>query len=156
MVDPQAVDESVPHEREDELVRPLKDERVLLADPREVVDVEEAPVAAGDRIDVEEPRARLRVSPVAVVLVDGHVIWDDVEDQSHAGVARRPGEPLELLGATERVRQATRVDHVVAVGRAGARLQRRRQVEMRDAEVAEVGDEQRAPANPKPAVSWSR
>ena len=43
MVDPQPVDEPVAHEREHELVGLLEHRLVLLADPGQVVDVEEAP-----------------------------------------------------------------------------------------------------------------
>ena len=122
VVDPQPVDEAVSDEREDQLVRLLEHDRVLLADAREVVDVEEPPVAPRGGVDVEEPRPELWIGPVSVVVVGRHVVGDNVEDQPDAGVAGRSGEPLELLGAPERVGQAARVDHVVAVGGAGPRL----------------------------------
>ena len=46
---------------------------------------------------------------------------------------------MERLGAAEVLVEARVVDHVVPVGRAGRRLQDRRQVDVRDAEVAQVG-----------------
>ena len=88
MVDPQAVDDAGADERERQRVRLLEHRRVLLAHGGEVVDVEEAPVAAGLGVDVEEALAQLRVRPVAVGVVGRHVVGDDVEDQPHPGLAR--------------------------------------------------------------------
>ena len=45
--------------------------------------------------------------------------------------------------------KCARVDHVVAVRRAAARLQRRRQVQVRDAEVAQVRDERARVGEPE-------
>ena len=81
--------EPVAHERERQAVRQLEDLRVLLAHAGEVVDVEEAPVAAGLRVDVEELRAQLGVGPAAVRVVGRHVVRDDVEHDPQA----RPRAP---------------------------------------------------------------
>ena len=54
MVDAQPVDGPLAHERERQPVRLREHLGVLLAHAGEVVDVEEAPVAAGLRVDVEE------------------------------------------------------------------------------------------------------
>ena len=62
MVDAQPVDEAVADELEDLRVRDLEDLRVLDAHAGELVDVEEAAVPAGRRIEVEERRAQLRVA----------------------------------------------------------------------------------------------
>jgi hypothetical protein len=61
VIDPQAVDDALPHQRQHEPVRRLEDLRVLLADARELVDVEEPPPAAGRLVEVEELRPQLRV-----------------------------------------------------------------------------------------------
>ena len=57
---------------------------ILLAHAGEVVDVEEAPVAPGGRVDVEEPLAQRWVGPEAVGVVGRHVVGDDVEDDPDA------------------------------------------------------------------------
>jgi hypothetical protein len=136
VVDPEAVDEPVAHEVEHAAMGRLEDIRVLLAQRRQVVDVEEAPVAPG-RVQVEELRLQLRVGPPAILLAHAHVVRDDVEhDPEPCGRQAR-----ELLLAAEVRAQAGRVDDVVAVRRARPRLQRRRQVDVADAEPLQVGDE---------------
>ena len=52
-----------------------------------------------------------------------------------------PAQRAQLLLAAERFRDARRIDDVVTVGRASPRLERRGQVEVRDAEVGQVRDE---------------
>jgi hypothetical protein len=141
MVDAQPVDGAVADQLERERVRLGEDLRVLLAHAGEVVDVEEAPVAAGLGVDVEELRAQLRIGPVAVALVRGHVVGDDVEHDPQPRLAHRGDQRFELLPAAELLRDAARVDDVVAVRGARARLERRRQVQVADAEVAQVGDQ---------------
>ena len=141
VVDPQPVDEPLAHERQREPVGLGEDLGVLLAHAREVVDVEEAPVAAGLGVDVEELPPALGVGPVRVRVVGRHVVGHDVEHDPEPGLARRGRERAEPLLAAERVRQPRRVGHVVAVRGARARLEGRREVEVRDAEVAQVGHE---------------
>ena len=70
----------------------LEDLGVLQAHAGQVVDVEEAPVPAGGRVDVEEPLAQRRVGPEAVRVVGRHVVGHDVEDQPQAGLVRRVSE----------------------------------------------------------------
>ena len=152
MIHPQAVDDALAHELEDLRVGDGEDLRVLDPHGREVVDVEEAPVPAVSRVAVEEPRAQRLVGPPAVLVRDAHVVRDDVEHDRQAGGPERPQARL----APERVRDARRVDDVVAVRRAGPRLQRRREVQVRDAEVAQVRDELRDGGEVELGVSCSR
>ena len=79
-------------------------------------------------------RAQLGVAPEAVLVARGHVVRDDVEHHPEPG----RGELAERLLAAELVADPRRVDDVVAVRRAVRRLQRGREVEVRDAEVAQV------------------
>ena len=106
-------------------------------------------VLAGDRVDVEEPLAQLRIGPVAVGLVDRHVVGDDVEDDAHPGLVDRVRQRPEPIGPAQVVRQPRRVDHVVAVLGARPRLHRRRQVQVRDAEIAQVRHQLRRPGEPE-------
>ena len=122
----------------------------------EVVDVEEAPVPAVGGVVVEDPRALALVGPPAVLVGDAHVVGHDVEDDPQAlGGAARAGPPRRRARRTRGW-----VDDVVAVRRAGARLQRRRQVQVRDPEVAQVGHERarrrRSPARARAAAGRSR
>ncbi len=141
MVDPQPVDQALAHERQGEPVRLGEHGRILLAHAGQVVDVEEAAVPAGRRVEVEEARAPLGVAPVRVRVVGRHVVRDDVEHDPEARVARRGRERAQAGLAAQRVGDPGRVDHVVAVRRALARGERRGQVQVRDAEVAQVGHE---------------
>ena len=102
MIDPQPVDQPVADELENAAVGGLEDQVVLLADRREVVDVEEPPVAAADRVEVEEARAKFGVRPPAVLLADAHVVGDDVQDDAES---TRDGEGGELLLAAQLVAQ---------------------------------------------------
>ena len=107
--------------------------------PAELVDVEEAPVPAGPRVEVEEPRAQLRVAPERVLVVGRHVVRDDVEH--HAQPASSAAAERAQRLAAELVRDARRVDDVVAVRRARPRLQHGREVEVADPELAQVRHE---------------
>src|SRR5262249_42569664 len=66
---------------------------------------------------------------------------DDVEHDPHPRVADRLREQAELRLATKGVRQLARVDHVVPVRRSRTRLECWREIEVRDAQVAEIGNE---------------
>ena len=74
VVDAQAVDRALARQPQREPVRLLEDVLVLLPDRGQVVDVEEAAVAAGLLVDVEEARAQRRIGPVAVAVVGRHVV----------------------------------------------------------------------------------
>jgi len=141
MVDPQAVDQAVTHQPQHQLVGGGEHLRILLADAGQLVDVEEAAVQAGLRIHVEELLAQLRIGPEAVGVVSRHVVGDNVEDDPQAGVAGVLGQRPEPLLAPQVLRETSRVDHVVAVGGPGPRLKRRRQVEVGDAEISQIGHE---------------
>ncbi len=103
--------------------------------------------AVGVPVDVEggRPPAGLAVlqdvPPPGVGLADGHVVGDDVDHlaQSPAGQGLR--QPLVAGLAAELGVDPGVVDHVVAVGAAGHRLQDRRQVGMAHAQVGEVVDD---------------
>ena len=69
------------------------------------------------------------------------MVGDQVEDESEAGVVGGGGQCPQPILAAELVRHAGWIDDVVTVARAGASLQRRRQVQMRDPEVAQVRDQ---------------
>jgi hypothetical protein len=118
VVDPQRVDQPLPHQPQHELVRRREDLGVLLADADEIVDVEEPPVTPGGGIDVEELRPQLGIGPEPVGVIGGHVVGHDVEDHAEAGVVGSLDERAELALAAQIVRQPGRVDDVVAVGRA--------------------------------------
>ena len=125
MIDPQAVDVAVGDQRQQQTVGRLEDVGVLLPQAGQLIDVEEPAVAAGDGVDVEEFLTTLGVGPVGIALVRGHVIGHDVEDDSEPSIARCLRQTPELSAAAEVIRQARRVDHVVAVPRAGTGLERR-------------------------------
>ncbi len=137
VVHAQPVHEPLAHQAQRQPVRLGEHLRVLLPHAGQVVDVEEAPVPPGLRIDVEEPRAQLRIGPVAVRLVGRHVVRDDVEDHAEPGLRELP----ELLLAAQLLGDPARVGHVVAVRGARPRLKAGRQVEVADAELREVGHE---------------
>jgi hypothetical protein len=87
---------------------------LLDAQAAQIVDVEEAAVAAGAAVDVEEPLAQLRVAPEDVLLVGRHVIRDDVEHDPETGLAERPqlvlaAEPSgSCAGRSRRTRVSSR------------------------------------------------
>ena len=68
------------------------------------------------------------------------MVRDDVEQHPEAGLARRGAERAELGLAAQVLRDTRRVDDVVAVRRAAAGLQRRREIEVRSAELGDVGN----------------
>ena len=109
MVDAQPVEHAVAKQLEHLAVDELEGLLALYAHRRHVVDVEEAPVEAGLRIDVED----LGVGPPAVLVARAHVVGDDVEHDPDA-VAER----AQLLLATELARDRRGIDDVVAVRRA--------------------------------------
>ena len=156
MIDPQPVDEALGDQREHQLVSALEHLGVLLAHTRQIGDVEESARLSGGRVDVKEPLAQLRVGPVAVGVVDRHVVGDDVEHDPHPGLVDRVGQRPELVGAAEVVGQPSRIDHVVAVLGARPRLHRRRQVQVGDPEIAQVGHQSRRVGEPELGVSWRR
>ena len=87
VVDAQAVDQLLLDEVEHVAVQRLEHLGLLDAHAGQLVDVEEAAVAAGPVVDVEEPLAQLRVAPEVVLVVGRHVVRDDVEHHAHARVA---------------------------------------------------------------------
>jgi hypothetical protein len=97
------------------------------------VDVEPAGVRRGGAV-------RQHVPPPRVVprRRDAHVVGDDVEYLAEPVLAQGGHEGAPPLLAAEIVARAAVVDDVVAVGRAGCRLQVRRRVEVADPEVGEV------------------
>ncbi len=137
VIDAQPVEHAVAHQLEHLVVHERED--LLALDPHrgEVVDVEEAPVPAVGRVVVEDLGAPRLVGPPAVLLAGAHVVGHDVEhDPQTPG-----GERAQALLTAQRVRHARGIHDVVAVRRAAARLQRGRQVQVRDPQVAQVGDE---------------
>ena len=157
VVDPQPVHDALGDERERQPVRLGEHLRVLLAHAGEVVDLEEAPVAAGLRVEVEERPPALGVGPVRVRVVRRHVVRDDVQHDAR-GPPRAP--PRRAPGSRPRRRARPRSAsgrHVVAVRRALARGERRREVEVGDAEVAQVrARAPRASANVRSSPSCRR
>jgi hypothetical protein len=144
MVDPQPVDDALGDQPQRERVRGLENLGVLHAHAGQLVDVEEAAppgwVGPG-RIQVEELLAQRRVGPVPVGRVGRHVVRDDVEDQAEAVLVRGGGERAQALLPAQRIADPARVDHVVAVRRSLPRLERRREVDVRNAELRQVGHE---------------
>jgi hypothetical protein len=120
VVDPHARDDAVAHQLEHLGVRGREHLRVLDPHPGQVVDVEESAVAAR-RVEVEEARPGRLVAPERVLVARRHVVGHDVDHE------RQPvaGEPAERSFSAQGVGHAGRVDDVVAVGRAGARLHHR-------------------------------
>ena len=74
---------------------------VLLAHRGQVVDVEEAPVGAGGRVDVEEPLAQPWIGPETVAVVGGHVVGDEVEHDAQPGGVGGVGQRAEGRFAAE-------------------------------------------------------
>ena len=101
--------------------------------------------AAGLPVDVEHP-GRLgvlavpqRLDPPGALVRGGHVVGDQVDDQAHAA-GPEGGHQLPQAGlAAQLGGDLGRVDHVVAVGRAAPGPQDRRGVQVRDAQVGQVG-----------------
>ena len=115
---------------------------VLLAHGGEVVDVEEAPVAAGLLVEVEEARAAApgrtssgwrRRSPCGSGRCRGSApARPRAPRAASASNSRSPPSSSEIASGRRRRSRASEP---------GARLERRRQVEVADAEVAQVGHE---------------
>jgi hypothetical protein len=101
MVDPQPVHGALVDQPQRQRVRGFEHLRVLLADAREVVDVEEPAMPPGRRVDVEELLPQLGVGPVAVGLVRGHVVRDDVEHDPQPRLVRGGDQRTERLLAAE-------------------------------------------------------
>ena len=78
------------------------------------------------------------VPPPRVLDARGHVVRDDVQEQPHAARLEVGRQPVERLPAAERVAQPQRVGDVVAVRRAGAGLEHRREVHVADPERLQV------------------
>ena len=87
-------------------------------------------------VEVEELRAPERVAPERILVRRRHVVRDDVEHDAEPGLARGRRERTELVLAAEVLRDARRIDHVVPVRRAVPRLERGREIEVRDTELA--------------------
>ena len=147
MVDAQAVHDPLTHELQHLLVGCAEHLVVLLAHARELVDVEETPMAAGDGIDVEEAPAQAFVDPEAVLLAGGHVVRHDVDDHAEPCGGQLAQTPL----AAELLRDAARVDDVVAAHRARTRLEHGREVEVTHAQLAQVGHERARLCEAQPA-----
>ena len=113
---------------------------VLDAHAGEVVDVEEAPVATrrGSRSKNCARSTRSRQNGFS----SDAAMWLGTMSTTSASPAAASARKRRL--AAELVGDARRVDDVVAVGRARARLHDRREVQVADAEVAEVRHERRA------------
>ena len=101
---------------------------------RRPVDVEVAGVGAVAAVAQQ-------VAPPGIVRRGGHVVRHDVEDQAQALGLQGGGEAQEALQAAELVLEAAVVGHVVAVRRAGDRLEQRRGIEVADPEAREIGRE---------------
>ena len=150
VIDAHAVDQTRLRELDDLRVRHLPDLGILHPYARELADVEETAVQAGAPVEVEELRAPERVAPERVLVAGRHVVRDDVQDDAQT----RGAERAELLLAAEVLGDRGRIDDVVPVRRAGACLERRREVEVRDAELAQVRHElpRLAESEPRPQL----
>ena len=102
----------------------------------------------GAPVDVEifgerrVPAPFQNVEPPGVVgTADGHVIGNEVEDETHIAAMQRIDERGEIFLAAELGIEPVMVDDIVAVGRAGARLHDWRGVDMADPKLGNVGDE---------------
>ena len=118
MVDAQAVDEMLLDELENLGVAHLEHVRVLDPDAGEIGDVEKTPMPIRARIPVEELRPHALVGPERILVRRRHVVRDHVEDDSQACRACGGAEPAKLVLSTEVLRDARRIDDVVAVRRA--------------------------------------
>ena len=102
-------------------------------------------------VDVERVGVRRRtaesehVPPPGVLMRVGHahVVGHDVDQHTHPEPVRLSGETGKPGSATTRRVHARRVDDVVAVRRAGRRLEERREIDPVDAEVVEVREDAR-------------
>ena len=92
---------------------------------------------AARAVEVEERRAQRLVAPEPALLARGHVIRDDVDDH----LEPCPAERAQRVLAAEVLGDAGRVGDVVPVCRAAPGLEHGREVQVADAELAEVRDE---------------
>ena len=95
------------------------------------------------RMDVEVVAVRRlpRPGPDCPLVLAGHVVEDQVDNQADPSSTQPPGEFLQILGGTEVwADRAVVADGVPAVVVAVARLQQRHQVQVADAEVLQVAD----------------
>ncbi len=112
---------------------------------------DDAPVQRGVRrlpVDVEERRVRRVAAAPQHVLPPGvaagghaHVVRHDVDDLAQAEPPLLRDEPRVRRFAAELGVEPLRIDDVVAVRAAGRCRRDRREVDVRDAEVAEVGED---------------
>ena len=124
MIDPKPLDDTLFHKLESFAMGELEDVGILLPHADELVDVEEpAP-------DVED----LRIRPVRVLVDARHVVRHDVENH----VETRRAQAQEFRLTAELAANTGGIGHVVSVRRAAPRLERGRQVEVRDAQAAEI------------------
>ncbi|MNH03433.1 hypothetical protein D3C79_626960 [compost metagenome] len=100
---------------------------------------------AGMPLDIEEFGIRAASSPGQQALpprvvgtAHGHVVGHGVEDQPHAVLAQGADQALQRRLAAQLRVDLGRVDHVVAVARAGAGLEDRRGVQVADAQLGEI------------------
>lgn len=114
---------------------------ILLAHAGQFADVEEATVTTGDGIDVEVLAPEGGIGPIVVGIVGGHVVGNDIEGDPKARLVGGARQSAKAGLPAERVRQAPRVNHVVTMHRAGPGLERGREVQMRNAQVAQIRDQ---------------
>jgi hypothetical protein len=89
---------------------------------------------------VHRARAVLEhVHPPGVRRADAHVVGHEVEELSHAVLGDRGAQLIEACRAAELFAQRVVVDHVIAVRRAGGRAEGRRNVDVGNAELVQVG-----------------
>ena len=74
---------------------------------------------------------------------DAHVVGHEVDQLPHARRLDRRAELLVARFAAELAAQAVVIDDVVAVRRSGRGLERRRDVDVGDTELGEIGDQGR-------------
>src|SRR5262249_28419902 len=98
---------------------------------------EKGPGPAGWGAPGKDPAPPLGVGPERVLVHGGHVVRDDVEQHAEPCRAEVAERPLPA----ERRRDAGRVGDVIAVCRPRRGLERGREVQVADAELAQVRDE---------------
>jgi len=81
---------------------------------------------------------------------DAGVVGNDVDDEEQARGFQRVRKPIEALEAPEFRVDRVMVDDVIAVHRTGLRSLKRRQVDVADAELGEIGRIARALSKSKP------
>jgi len=129
------------HQCQRQLVGLGEDLGVLLTHAGQMVDVEEPAVAPGRRVDVEELGAQRRVRPVVAVCRRRPPCgWARCRARCPC---RHPVPPWPGARNSSSPPNSSEIrvgfDHVVSVRRPPARLERRRQVQVRHAEIAQIG-----------------